>query len=140
MRQSGGGCQRACCVALPPVRAGRPARPRVTACPWVPGQACLLPLGPPVRLYPAQPRAPRPGVSGGPGSFQSPSLSPWLSLILPATRHRPGQAGGGWDEQDSSPGSQSSQNGQSKASGSGSRSGSDSPSGASRAPSDLADR
>ncbi|XP_005880353.1 PREDICTED: AP-4 complex accessory subunit tepsin [Myotis brandtii] len=38
-----------------------------------------------------------------------------------AARHQPGQAGGGWDEQDSSPGSQGScqDNGQSRASGSG---------------------
>ncbi|XP_039715518.1 AP-4 complex accessory subunit tepsin isoform X2 [Pteropus medius] len=58
-----------------------------------------------------------------------------------AMRHQPGQAGGGWEEQESSPGSQSSsQNSRSKASDSGSRSGSDSPSGASRAPSDLAER
>ncbi|XP_016061776.1 PREDICTED: AP-4 complex accessory subunit tepsin [Miniopterus natalensis] len=59
-----------------------------------------------------------------------------------AVRHQPGQAGGGWEEQDSSPGSQSSsqENSQSKASDVGSRSGSDSPSGASRAPSDLAER
>ncbi|KAF6097608.1 TEPSIN adaptor related protein complex 4 accessory protein [Phyllostomus discolor] len=59
-----------------------------------------------------------------------------------AVRHRPGQAGGGWDEQGGGPGSQSSsqESGRSKASDSGSRSGSDSPSGASRAPSDLAER
>ncbi|XP_019517463.1 PREDICTED: AP-4 complex accessory subunit tepsin isoform X2 [Hipposideros armiger] len=59
-----------------------------------------------------------------------------------AMRHQPGQAGGGWDEQDGSPGSQSSsqENGRSKASDSGSRSGSGSPSGASQAPSDLAER
>ncbi|XP_069399911.1 AP-4 complex accessory subunit tepsin isoform X4 [Ovis canadensis] len=61
----------------------------------------------------------------------------------PAARHQPGQAGGGWDELDSSPSSQdSSQENDDlgKASDSGSRSGSDSPSGASRAPSDLAER
>nr|KAF6297128.1 TEPSIN adaptor related protein complex 4 accessory protein [Myotis myotis] len=59
-----------------------------------------------------------------------------------ATRHQPGQAGGGWDEQDSSPGSQGScqDNGQSRASGSGTWSGSDSPSGASGVPGDLAER
>ncbi|XP_068833872.1 AP-4 complex accessory subunit tepsin isoform X3 [Capricornis sumatraensis] len=60
-----------------------------------------------------------------------------------AARHQPGQAGGGWDELDSSPSSQdSSQENDDlgKASDSGSRSGSDSPSGASRAPSDLAER
>ncbi|KAF4012810.1 hypothetical protein G4228_003197 [Cervus hanglu yarkandensis] len=59
-----------------------------------------------------------------------------------AVRHQPGQAGGGWDELDSSPSSQdSSQENDDlgKASDSGSRSGSDSPSGASRAPSDLAE-
>ncbi|XP_060250945.1 AP-4 complex accessory subunit tepsin isoform X5 [Ovis aries] len=61
----------------------------------------------------------------------------------PAARHQPGQAGGGWDELDSSPSSQdSSQENDDlgKASDSGSRSGSDSPSGASRAPNDLAER
>ncbi|XP_053767752.1 AP-4 complex accessory subunit tepsin [Desmodus rotundus] len=59
-----------------------------------------------------------------------------------AVRHRPGQAGGGWDEKGGCPGSQSSsqESGRSKASDSGSQSGSDSPSGASRAPSDLAER
>ncbi|XP_059852381.1 AP-4 complex accessory subunit tepsin isoform X3 [Delphinus delphis] len=60
-----------------------------------------------------------------------------------AMRHQPGQAGGGWEELDSSPNSQdSSQENDDlgKASDSGSPSGSDSPSGASRAPSDLAER
>ncbi|XP_059527482.1 AP-4 complex accessory subunit tepsin isoform X1 [Myotis daubentonii] len=59
-----------------------------------------------------------------------------------AARHQPGQAGGGWDEQDSSPSSQGScqDNGQSRASGSGTWSGSDSPSGASGVPGDLAER
>uniref|UniRef100_A0A8C9US17 TEPSIN adaptor related protein complex 4 accessory protein n=1 Tax=Spermophilus dauricus TaxID=99837 RepID=A0A8C9US17_SPEDA len=59
-----------------------------------------------------------------------------------ATRHQPGQAGGGWDELDSSPSSQnSSQNSDlSRASDLGSRSGSDSQSGASREPGDLAER
>uniref|UniRef100_A0A480TC92 AP-4 complex accessory subunit Tepsin n=2 Tax=Sus scrofa TaxID=9823 RepID=A0A480TC92_PIG len=60
-----------------------------------------------------------------------------------AVRHQPGQAGGGWDEPDSSPSSQNSSQESSdlgKASDSGSQSGSDSPSGASRAPSDLAER
>ncbi|CAK6438604.1 unnamed protein product [Pipistrellus nathusii] len=56
-----------------------------------------------------------------------------------AARHQPGQAGGGWDEQDSSPGS-CQENGRSRASGSGTWSGSDSPSGASGAPSDQAER
>uniref|UniRef100_A0A8C2YPC9 AP-4 complex accessory subunit Tepsin n=1 Tax=Chinchilla lanigera TaxID=34839 RepID=A0A8C2YPC9_CHILA len=59
-----------------------------------------------------------------------------------AVRHQPGQAGGGWDELDSSPGSQSSSRNsdRSRASDSGSRSGSDSLSGASREPGDLAER
>ncbi|XP_027424262.2 AP-4 complex accessory subunit tepsin isoform X4 [Zalophus californianus] len=58
-------------------------------------------------------------------------------------RPQPGQAGGGWDEPDSSSSSQTSsqENGDpSKASDSGSRSGSDSASAASQAPSDLAER
>nr|XP_008011418.2 AP-4 complex accessory subunit tepsin isoform X5 [Chlorocebus sabaeus] len=59
-----------------------------------------------------------------------------------AVRHQPGQAGGGWDELDSSPSSQnSSQNSDlSRVSDSGSHSGSDSHSGASREPGDLAER
>ncbi|XP_014719554.2 AP-4 complex accessory subunit tepsin isoform X2 [Equus asinus] len=60
-----------------------------------------------------------------------------------ALRHQPGQAGGGWDEPDSSLSSQNSsqENGNlGKTSDSGSRSGSDSPSRASWAPSDLAER
>ncbi|KAM8785110.1 AP-4 complex accessory subunit tepsin isoform 4-T4 [Rhynchonycteris naso] len=59
-----------------------------------------------------------------------------------ARRHHPGQASGGWDEQHSSPGSQSSsqENGRSKASDSGSWSSSDSPLRVSCAPSDLAER
>ncbi|XP_059989319.1 AP-4 complex accessory subunit tepsin isoform X5 [Lagenorhynchus albirostris] len=63
--------------------------------------------------------------------------------LLRAMRHQPGQAGGGWEELDSSPNSQdSSQENDDlgKASDSGSPSGSDSPSGASRAPRDLAER
>ncbi|XP_048068608.1 AP-4 complex accessory subunit tepsin isoform X5 [Ursus arctos] len=66
-----------------------------------------------------------------------------LSGALPVLRPQPGQAGGGWDETDSSSSSQTSsqENGDpSKASDSGSRSGSDSPSAASQAPSDLAER
>ncbi|XP_073092175.1 AP-4 complex accessory subunit tepsin isoform X4 [Manis javanica] len=73
------------------------------------------------------PRTPVPGAALGTRSW--------------AVRPQPGQAGGGWDEPDSSSGSQSSSQESgtlSKASGSGSRSGSDSPSGASQAPSDLA--
>lgn len=79
--------------------------------------------------------------SSSAGSACGPRPHP-RSLFLAAVRHRPGQAGGGWEEQESSPGSQGSsqENGRSKASDSGSRSGSDSPSGASRAPSDLAER
>ncbi|XP_062072886.1 AP-4 complex accessory subunit tepsin isoform X2 [Lepus europaeus] len=59
-----------------------------------------------------------------------------------ATRHQPGQAGGGWDEPDSSPGSQASSrsSGLSRASDSGSRSGSDGHSGAGRELRDLAER
>lgn len=59
-----------------------------------------------------------------------------------ATRHQPGQAGGGWDELDSSPGSQASSqsSGLSRASDSGSRSGSDGHSGAGRELRDLAER
>ncbi|XP_057357776.1 AP-4 complex accessory subunit tepsin isoform X3 [Manis pentadactyla] len=74
------------------------------------------------------PRAPVPGAALGTRSR--------------AMRPQPGQAGGGWDEPDSSSGSQSSSQENStlsKASGSGSHSGSDSPSGASQAPSDLAE-
>ncbi|XP_059989316.1 AP-4 complex accessory subunit tepsin isoform X3 [Lagenorhynchus albirostris] len=66
-----------------------------------------------------------------------------LPTAGPAMRHQPGQAGGGWEELDSSPNSQdSSQENDDlgKASDSGSPSGSDSPSGASRAPRDLAER
>ncbi|XP_070937910.1 AP-4 complex accessory subunit tepsin isoform X6 [Macaca nemestrina] len=68
-------------------------------------------------------------------------ISPAI-LFPPAMRHQPGQAGGGWDELDSSPSSQnSSQNSDlSRVSDSGSHSGSDSHSGASREPGDLAER
>ncbi|XP_008153215.2 AP-4 complex accessory subunit tepsin [Eptesicus fuscus] len=100
----------------------------------------------------------RPGP-GGPGSqgpqlqgdAYQPAVTPCASHghlapgALPgarAARHQPGQAGGGWDEQDSSPGSQGScqENGRGRASGSGTWSGSDSPSGASGAPSEQAER
>ncbi|XP_036691916.1 AP-4 complex accessory subunit tepsin isoform X3 [Balaenoptera musculus] len=91
------------------------------------------------------------------GDAYQPAVTPSASLGPPtpgnplpragpgarAMRHQPGQAGGGWDELDSSPNSQdSSQENDDlgKASDSGSPSGSDSPSGASRAPSDLAER
>uniref|UniRef100_A0A4W2CA28 AP-4 complex accessory subunit Tepsin n=1 Tax=Bos indicus x Bos taurus TaxID=30522 RepID=A0A4W2CA28_BOBOX len=77
------------------------------------------------------------------GTHASGSSLPAASPGARAARHQPGQAGGGWDELDSSPSSQdSSQENDDlgKASDSGSRSGSDSPSGASRAPSDLAER
>ncbi|XP_044794620.1 AP-4 complex accessory subunit tepsin isoform X5 [Bubalus bubalis] len=76
------------------------------------------------------------------GTHASGSSLPAASPGARAARHQPGQAGGGWDELDSSPSSQdSSQENDDlgKASDSGSRSGSDSPSGASRAPSDLAE-
>ncbi|XP_059938341.1 AP-4 complex accessory subunit tepsin isoform X2 [Mesoplodon densirostris] len=79
-----------------------------------------------------------PSASLGPPTPGNP-----LPTAGPAMRHQPGQAGGGWDELDSSPNSQdSSQENDDlgKASDSGSPSGSDSPSGASRAPSDLAER
>ncbi|XP_059765097.1 AP-4 complex accessory subunit tepsin isoform X2 [Balaenoptera ricei] len=79
-----------------------------------------------------------PSASLGPPTPRNP-----LPRAGPAMRHQPGQAGGGWDELDSSPNSQdSSQENDDlgKASDSGSPSGSDSPSGASRAPSDLAER
>uniref|UniRef100_A0AC11CIE2 TEPSIN adaptor related protein complex 4 accessory protein n=1 Tax=Ovis aries TaxID=9940 RepID=A0AC11CIE2_SHEEP len=77
------------------------------------------------------------------GTSASGSSLPAASPGARAARHQPGQAGGGWDELDSSPSSQdSSQENDDlgKASDSGSRSGSDSPSGASRAPNDLAER
>ncbi|XP_023986051.1 AP-4 complex accessory subunit tepsin isoform X1 [Physeter macrocephalus] len=91
------------------------------------------------------------------GDAYQPAVTPSASLGPPtpgnplptagpgarAMRHQPGQAGGGWDELDSSPNSQdSSQENDDlgKASDSGSPSGSDSPSGASGAPSDLAER
>ncbi|XP_058417834.1 AP-4 complex accessory subunit tepsin isoform X4 [Diceros bicornis minor] len=72
-----------------------------------------------------------------------PPSQPPRALPPAATRHHPGQAGGGWDEPDSRPSSQNSsqENGNlSKVSDSGSRSGSDSPSRASWAPSDMAER
>ncbi|KAM9045303.1 AP-4 complex accessory subunit tepsin isoform 2-T2 [Megaptera novaeangliae] len=79
-----------------------------------------------------------PSASLGPPTPGNP-----LPRAGPAMRHQPGQAGGGWDELDSSPNSQdSSQENDDlgKASDSGSPSGSDSPSGASRPPNDLAER
>ncbi|XP_048652558.1 AP-4 complex accessory subunit tepsin [Marmota marmota marmota] len=100
----------------------------------------------------------RPGAQKPPpwGDTYQPAVTPAVSHGLPtpgnqlpgalpgvrATRHQPGQAGGGWDELDSSPSSQnSSQNSDlSRASDLGSRSGSDSQSGASREPGDLAER
>lgn len=77
-----------------------------------------------------------------PGTWKEGSEGHNCHPSLPATRHQPGQAGGGWDELDGSPGSQnSSQNSDlSRASDWGSRSGSDSQSGASREPGDLAER
>ncbi|XP_023555074.1 AP-4 complex accessory subunit tepsin isoform X2 [Octodon degus] len=76
------------------------------------------------------------------GSHSHPASGNLLPGVIPAVRHQPGQAGGGWDELDSSPGSQSSSRNsdQSRASDSGSRSGSDSHSGTSREPGDLAER
>lgn len=70
------------------------------------------------------------------------NLLPGATPCARAVRHQPGQAGGGWDELDSSPGSHSSSRNsdQSRASDSGSRSGSDSHSGASQEPGDLAER
>ncbi|XP_009189702.1 AP-4 complex accessory subunit tepsin isoform X1 [Papio anubis] len=81
-----------------------------------------------------------PSASHGPPTLGNP-----LPGAIPgprAVRHQPGQAGGGWDELDSSPSSQnSSQNSDlSRVSDSGSHSGSDSHSGASREPGDLAER
>ncbi|XP_022445063.1 AP-4 complex accessory subunit tepsin isoform X6 [Delphinapterus leucas] len=91
------------------------------------GDAYQPAVTPSAGLGPPTPRNPLP--TAGPGAR--------------AMRHQPGQAGGGWDELDSSPNSQdSSQENDDlgKASDSGSPSGSDSPSGASWAPSDLAER
>ncbi|KAM5309481.1 AP-4 complex accessory subunit tepsin [Glossophaga mutica] len=100
-----------------------------------PGPEGPGPQGPPPRGDAYQPAVP-PAASHG-------QLAPGNVLLgARAVRHRPGQAGGGWDEQGGGPGSQSSsqESGRSKASDAGSRSGSDSPSGGSRAPSDLAER
>ncbi|XP_047403713.1 AP-4 complex accessory subunit tepsin isoform X2 [Sciurus carolinensis] len=90
------------------------------------------------------------------GDTYQPAVTPAVSHGLPtlgnqlpgaipsvrATRHQPGQAGGGWHELDSSPSSQNSSQDSdlSRASDLGSRSGSDSHSGASREPGDLAER
>ncbi|XP_033038459.1 AP-4 complex accessory subunit tepsin isoform X6 [Trachypithecus francoisi] len=81
-----------------------------------------------------------PSASHGPPTLGNP-----LPGAIPGPRavgHQPGQAGGGWDELDSSPSSQnSSQNSElSRVSDSGSHSGSDSHSGASREPGDLPER
>ncbi|XP_057572724.1 AP-4 complex accessory subunit tepsin isoform X2 [Hippopotamus amphibius kiboko] len=78
-------------------------------------------------------------------SLSSPTPENPLPTASPGARARrqPGQAGGGWDELDSSPSSQdSSQENDDlgKASDLGSQSSGDSPSGAGRAPSDLAER
>ncbi|XP_057572725.1 AP-4 complex accessory subunit tepsin isoform X3 [Hippopotamus amphibius kiboko] len=79
-------------------------------------------------------------------SLSSPTPENPLPTASPgarAARRQPGQAGGGWDELDSSPSSQdSSQENDDlgKASDLGSQSSGDSPSGAGRAPSDLAER
>ncbi|KAL4835171.1 hypothetical protein H8958_016615 [Nasalis larvatus] len=81
-----------------------------------------------------------PSASHGPPTLGNP-----LPGAIPGPRavgHQPGQAGGGWDELDSSPSSQnSSQNSDlSRVSDSGSHSGSDSHSGATREPGDLPER
>ncbi|XP_052051636.1 AP-4 complex accessory subunit tepsin isoform X1 [Apodemus sylvaticus] len=70
------------------------------------------------------------------------NLLPGAVLGARAVRHQPGQAGGGWDELDSSPSSQNSSctSNLSRASDSGSGSGSGSHSGTSREPGDLAER
>ncbi|XP_017652497.1 AP-4 complex accessory subunit tepsin isoform X2 [Nannospalax galili] len=70
------------------------------------------------------------------------NLFPGAILRTRAVRHQPGQAGGGWDELDSSLSSQDSSytSNLSRASDLGSRSGSDSHSGASREPGELAER
>ncbi|KAK1330737.1 hypothetical protein QTO34_008675 [Cnephaeus nilssonii] len=134
------------------------------------GECCLdsgfhggrLPRHPPEgRRGSGQRRAPwarRPGSQGPQlqGDAYQPAVTPSASHghltpgspppgALPgarAARHQPGQAGGGWDEQDGSPGSRGScqENSRSRASGSGTWSGSDSPSGASGAPSEQAER
>ncbi|XP_063098381.1 AP-4 complex accessory subunit tepsin isoform X2 [Cavia porcellus] len=79
------------------------------------------------------------------GSHSHPTSGNLFPGVIPgarAVRHQPGQVGGGWDELDSSPSSQSSSRNsdQSRASDAGSRSGSDSHSGANREPGDLAER
>ncbi|EPQ16452.1 hypothetical protein D623_10005096 [Myotis brandtii] len=69
-------------------------------------------------------QGPRPFLCGR-GHEPFLSRTPGGGLPCAPARHQPGQAGGGWDEQDSSPGSQGScqDNGQSRASGSGTCSG-----------------
>uniref|UniRef100_A0A8D2CQY9 AP-4 complex accessory subunit Tepsin n=1 Tax=Sciurus vulgaris TaxID=55149 RepID=A0A8D2CQY9_SCIVU len=95
-------------------------------------------------LPPSQPRralAPAVGSQSRPqGTLQGFGYS--KEQAQAATRHQPGQAGGGWHELDSSPSSQNSSQDSdlSRASDLGSRSGSDSHSGASREPGDLAER
>ncbi|KAB1266179.1 AP-4 complex accessory subunit Tepsin [Camelus dromedarius] len=107
-----------------------------------------------VRPGPESPSTQRPLLRGN--AYQ-PAVTPPASLSPPtpgnplpvaglgarAVRRQPGQAGGGWDELDSSPSSQGSSQEDGAlggASDSSSRSGSDSPSVTSRAPSDLAER
>nr|BAT46535.1 ENTH domain containing 2 [Tokudaia muenninki] len=85
------------------------------------------------------------------GETYQPAVTPSASHTHPnpaavlgarAVRHQPGQAGGGWDELDSSPSSQNSSctSNLSRASDSGSGSASGSHSGTSREPGDLAER
>ncbi|XP_064351457.1 AP-4 complex accessory subunit tepsin isoform X2 [Camelus dromedarius] len=106
-----------------------------------------------VRPGPESPSTQRPLLRGN--AYQ-PAVTPPASLSPPTpgnplpvaglgarVRRQPGQAGGGWDELDSSPSSQGSSQEDGAlggASDSSSRSGSDSPSVTSRAPSDLAER
>ncbi|XP_041582392.1 AP-4 complex accessory subunit tepsin isoform X2 [Vulpes lagopus] len=84
-----------------------------------------------------------PSASHGGSAAGKPLSRGFLGARGSVLRPQPGQAGGGWDEPDSSSSSQNSSQesgDRSKALDSGSRSGSDSPSAASQAPSDLAER
>ncbi|XP_008567056.1 PREDICTED: AP-4 complex accessory subunit tepsin [Galeopterus variegatus] len=150
--------------ALPPAGMGSQGRPhsalqgfgysKEPGCPGSAGEAFLSTIQKAAEVV-ANAVRPGPESSTGPllrGDTYQPAMTPLTGHghltpgnPLPgarAMRHRPGQAGGGWDELESSPGSQdSSQNSDlSRASDLGSRSGSDSHSGASREPGDLAER